>query len=118
MSNYQYINLEYLYDMSDGENDFVIEMISDYKKKVPGYINDLQRAMIDGSMEEVKFFAHKLKSSFQFMGVKELVDIAGGIEHRVREEKEFDLIPGEINRIGPLFEIVLAELDEELSKIS
>jgi HPt (histidine-containing phosphotransfer) domain-containing protein len=65
---YEHIDLSYLYEIADNETDFIKEMITDYIEKIPAQFDELCAHAKESNFERTKFIAHKLKSSFQFMG--------------------------------------------------
>lgn len=114
MNRYQYIDLDYITEMADGDVVFVIEMINDYKTKIPEYIADLNKAASDKNTDEVKFYAHKLASSFMMMGAKQLNEIAVKIEHNIKGSMAIEQLLAELRKMDELFMNVRKELDEEL----
>lgn len=115
-NKYSYINLDYLHEVADGDQEFMQDMMQEYLDKIPAYIDDLVNAGKAHNMEQVVFCAHKLKSSFQLMGVKQLATIAQQIEQYCKENSHQDEISGMIEQIPPVFEQAVAELKQELAK--
>jgi HPt (histidine-containing phosphotransfer) domain-containing protein len=114
--NYTYINLDYLNEVSDGDIDFVNEIINDYLNKVPIQFVELQAAVNAGDDDAARFIAHKMKSSFQFMGVEQLVLLAQQIENAEMDQK--DIVFNEcIGTMTPIIHIVLDELKHKLSTL-
>lgn len=113
---YTHINLAYLTAMAAGDNSFVIEMITEYKLRVPSYINELLLAVTEGNLEEVRFVAHKLSSSLQIVGAHDLVEITHKIEEMSLDDKNIlDNIVSETKKMTPLYKEVEKELNEELA---
>jgi HPt (histidine-containing phosphotransfer) domain-containing protein len=111
--NEQFTNLDYLYEVADNDLDFVREIINDYLSKVPGQFDELKKA-VDGRDEpSAKFIAHKLKSSFQFMGVQQLVELSQQMESAAEASKE-DVYTQCIGKMAPIIEAVLLELKQKL----
>lgn len=115
-SNYTHINLEYLYEVADGDADFMKEIINDYLSKVPDQFDQLLEVAAAGDNEAVKFIVHKMKSSFQFMGVQSLVDMAQQIEN-APDEVRMERFHENRGRMQPVVEEVLAELKDKLSTL-
>lgn len=70
---YQHINMEYIYEMADGEDDFSAAILSDCLSKMPGLIQDLDSAATAVNYDDIYFAAHKLKSSLEYIGITRLV---------------------------------------------
>lgn len=117
MNTYKYINLDYINDMASGDMGFIVEMINDYKEKMPQYITDLNKALAEANLEDIKFCAHKLSSSFMIMGARQLADSAARIVHCVREGSNTEIIPDEVQHINTLFVHVVSELNQELGRL-
>lgn len=118
MSRNQYIDLDYINDMADGDTGFIIEMITDYKVKVKEYIADLHDAAASKDTGQIKFYAHKLASSFMMMGAKQLNEIAVKIEHAIKDTMTMEQLRNELTRMDELFMNVVKELDHELTLLN
>ena len=117
MNKHQYIDLSYINGMADGDTAFVIEMIKDYKLIIPEYIADLDNAASDKNTDEVRFYAHKLASSFMIMGAKQLHEIAIKIEHNIKDSMTIEQLVAELKTMHEVFIKVIHELDEELNML-
>jgi HPt (histidine-containing phosphotransfer) domain-containing protein len=111
---YLHINLSYLYEIADDDIDFVKEMISDYIEKVPEQYTELKKVFSEQDFEQTRFIAHKIKSSFQFMGARQLIELAYSIEQR-SQTSDTETITQNLNVMEPLVEQVLDELRHQLS---
>lgn len=114
---YTYIDLSYLYEIGDGETEFIREMLSDYIEKLPAQFAGLQQAVADQNFEQAHFDAHKVKSSFQFVGVKQLVDLAANIE-KVSKTADAPSISNDLALMEPIVGFMLDELKHHLSVLS
>lgn len=115
-TGYIHINLEYLYEIADNEIDFVKEIISDYLAKVPAQFTDLEKAVASEDIEATKFIAHKLKSSFQFMGVQTLVDLSNQME-KAEGGAAAEVYRQNMELMSPIVESVLTELTHKLETL-
>ncbi|MES2558520.1 MAG: Hpt domain-containing protein [Bacteroidota bacterium] len=111
---YTHIDLSYLYEIADDDSDFVKEMITDYIQKVPEHFSELLMASKEQNFEQTHFIAHKIKSSFQFMGVTQLVDLASNIE-QISETKDAQTIARNLATMEPVVDKVISELRHQLS---
>jgi HPt (histidine-containing phosphotransfer) domain-containing protein len=118
MNRYQYINLDYINEMADGDRAFLVEMINDYIRTIPAYIEDLSQASGSGNREDIGFFAHKLASSFQMMGAKQLNDIALWIQQRIKSGLHIEELPSQMEKMHELFGNVVNELQHELHQLT
>lgn len=114
---YQYINLEYLNELSEGNNEFKKDMISTFLERVPFYIDEFKELRLSKNWQSLQFFAHKAKSTFQLMGIQKLADDAALIELYCKEgirEKEIEKL---MNEMAPYFISVVKEMKRAMSEI-
>jgi HPt (histidine-containing phosphotransfer) domain-containing protein len=111
-------NLEHLYDLASGDKDFIKEMIEYYLSQVPVIKQDLLRYRDQQDWFNLGEIAHKAKSSFKFMGITQLTELAKEIEDICRERPDEKRIHELIKRIQELMVPSSDELRIELSKIA
>lgn len=78
--NYKFINLEYINEIADGENEFIVEIITKYIETVGPTVKKMADAVNANDAENAAFYAHKLKGSFGFVGCEDLANSASHIE--------------------------------------
>ena len=110
--------MTYLREMSGGDNQFIIEMITDCKDKLPSYIKELTNAMDKVNIDDVRFFSHKLHSSFHIVGSIELTSLTSLIEQMAKAQESTNRIALEVSKVLPIFNQVVLELDEELTSLN
>lgn len=101
--------------MAANDKAFIVEMINEYKVRVPAYINELCTAVDNKDLEEVRFVAHKLSSSLQIVGAHELVDITHKIEQMSLNNESPINLSVEAQKMLPLYKDVETELNKELA---
>lgn len=112
MSNYQHINLEYLHKMASGDVDFMKELLTDYLEKEPHNFQLLTNAYQAVNFVDMKYYAHKLRSSVQMVGAKKLLEKLERIEHLAAEEDASLAL--EFDDIATINAQVILELKQEL----
>lgn len=65
------VDLSYLREMSGNSQEFEREMISLFLDQVPAELAGMEQAILQPDYESVGTIAHKLKSSYSMMGVRE-----------------------------------------------
>ena len=118
MGEYKCINMSYLREMSSGDKDFVIDMVSDWLIKSPNYILDLTSAIDSENKDEIRFFQHKLHSSFQIIGALDLAKICAKIEDLALNDADLALILDNASKINPIYKDVVIELNQELKQLN
>jgi HPt (histidine-containing phosphotransfer) domain-containing protein len=111
------INLDHLYDLASGDNDFIREMIEYYLSQVPVIGENLRKYQAQKNWFELGEVAHKAKSSFKFMGIQLLTDDAKELEDICRELPDENRIKYLLLNIEMLMISSASELREELSKL-
>ncbi len=66
------VDLSYLKEMSGGNNDLVLEMISIFKTQVDEFAGDMDQLLAEKKYDLLGKLAHKAKSSVSIMGLNEL----------------------------------------------
>ena len=67
-------NLDYLLDLSKGNNHFVREMIETFLIENPKEIEQLENAIKQKDFEMIKQAAHLLQSSIAFVGLNKVIE--------------------------------------------
>lgn len=67
-NKYQYIDLEYIYDLADGDSDFAAEILTGCIETIGPNMKKLAEAVKTNDEEAALFLTHKLKGSFRFVG--------------------------------------------------
>jgi HPt (histidine-containing phosphotransfer) domain-containing protein len=84
--NNEPLDLSYLREMSGDSVEFIVEMIDVFKEQTPGYIADLEAAMIAKDWQRVSNCAHKIKPTFAYLGREDAKDHMRGMEIASREQ--------------------------------
>ncbi len=84
------INLSYLKEISNGNNEFIIELIDMFFEQIPEYQNLLQTFYYNKDWLNVGRIAHKAKSSILMMGLNELASKLKRLEENAKESKNIN----------------------------
>ncbi len=86
MSNkLKHINLEYLNEISDGNTDFIIDLIDLFFMQIPEYQISLSALHDKKDWINLGKLAHKAKSAILMVGMKELADDLKKLEENAKE---------------------------------
>lgn len=91
------INLDYLIQLSKGNNTFVKEMIEIFLTENPEEIRSLESGINDKNYALIKAAAHKMKSTIPFVGLDAIIG------DDLSEIEKLCLENGNIQRITELF---------------
>ena len=111
---YQYVNYDFICDMADGDEAFILELINEYNSSITTSVEELKNAIELKNWAGVKFYAHKLKGTFKFIGADATAEIMSMLEG-VAETGDVDsTAPHLLNRLMQQ----LAKIDGDLSRIA
>ena len=116
-NTYQYINLELIYDMADGEDEFVVEIINDYFSSTANSLDHLQKAIHSEDQSNILFFAHKLKGTLKFIGADAIAEIMARIEQHCNGGFDSSKIANLFHQAAQQLSKVEAELNEVVNSI-
>ena len=80
------INLNYLKQIAEGNEAFVIEMIEMFLNKTPEAITEMYEHFKNKNWDEFRKVAHRIKPSFGYMGMSEIQNALSKVE--LMNEKE------------------------------
>jgi HPt (histidine-containing phosphotransfer) domain-containing protein len=81
------IDLSYLREMSGGNKELVLEMISIFKSQVIEFGQNMDQLLVNKQYELLGKLAHKAKSSVSIMGMEKLAGQLKDLENFTREGK-------------------------------
>jgi len=73
-NSYQYINLNYIKDVSAGNKKYEVAVTQKFLNAVPLALEELQHTLNEGNIEKMKRVAHNLKTTISVMGLNELLN--------------------------------------------
>jgi len=115
-TNNKHIDLEYLKQIANGSDEFILQMITVFTEEIPGEVENLQNHLKNKDWNALRATAHKMKPSYSFMGVKELEEMVHSVEEFSSSESHMEELPGLVSNIQSITNEVIAELHEEKKK--
>lgn len=115
-NTYQYINLDYLHLMTDGDDEMkvmMIEMLFDEPVEEMEKMIELEK---EKNWNELKAVSHKMKSTLAFVGCEPLTNANKEIEQIAINQDKLERLPELLANVKDLFTKALAELRIELNK--
>ena len=117
MGDYKHIDMTYLNDLAMGSNDFMIEMLESFTKTTPESIKTMKESIASADWKTIGGLAHKLKTSYSFMGMDNMVTLSKTLQNFGLEGDNVDKIPGMINEMHEEYIKAEVELLLELDKL-
>lgn len=84
------IDLSYLREMSGGNKELVVEMISIFNSQVVEFGESMDQLLSSGQFELLGKLAHKAKSSVSILGLEDLAQQLKNLENSAREGKNIE----------------------------
>lgn len=111
------VDLTYLKEIAMGSSEFMLDMIESFKSKTPDELVKMKNAHSNEDYETMGKIAHKLKSSFSFMGMSETASSCKELQNMGLKAENVDQMPDKINNIESAFESALVDLNDEIKNI-
>jgi signal transduction histidine kinase/DNA-binding response OmpR family regulator len=112
----RFTDMHFLRELSDDNEQFYKDFLIMFLTNTPIAINAIKNAFVNDDWENLKLAAHKVKPSFNYVGLKELNALAAKIESQAKE-KNPENIPAMITRIEEVMAYAIKELESELNTI-
>ncbi|MCK4664375.1 MAG: tetratricopeptide repeat protein [Bacteroidales bacterium] len=109
------INLSFLKKIYKNNNEKIIKMIKIYLKNIPDQLSELKNMYNENNFSGMKIIAHSLKTSFNYIGMKENRELMKKIEEQDISETSFNEI---IEKIDKNWEQAKIELNKIIQEIS
>lgn len=100
------LSLDFLYEMAEGDKEFVIDILEIFTEDAPLTLDSIQESMKEGDLNAVKIAIHKLKSSIKILGLESLVSLAQNLEDEAGE-----------NNISSDFDLKVQKLDKSVQDL-
>ncbi|HJZ41457.1 MAG TPA: Hpt domain-containing protein [Bacteroidales bacterium] len=107
-------DLSYLREMSGGNRELILEMITIFKDQVVEFADEMDAHLRNKEYELLGKLAHKAKSSVSIMGLTNLADSLKSLENDAREGKKPEGYP----LIVDLFKKETGEAIKELNVVT
>lgn len=104
------INLKYLEQVSQGDRAFIEQMVQTIREALPRSGQDLKNAQKEKATEVVLRILHRLKPSFDMLGLTDLRTEAQLLEEHIANGKDFSEIEHRLVRFSGVLENLAAEL--------
>ncbi|MBK9638778.1 MAG: Hpt domain-containing protein, partial [Bacteroidetes bacterium] len=111
------IDLTFLKEISDNNDDFFVEFIQMFLANTPKSISEIENAIPDQNFEVIRQAAHKAKPSFNYVGLKECSSLAAKIEEMAKKNENMAIIIENINKIKVICNDAYPQLENEIKSI-
>jgi len=108
------IDLSYLNEVSDGDQDFEIDLMNTFISQSPILMDRLTLLLKKKKYQEMTPVAHKFKSTLTVFGIYPIYEKILKVETDTRSEINLEGLPELLDEIKALVEEAIAELQKEL----
>lgn len=112
-----YINLDYLWTITDGEKTIIRTILEMFIVQVPEFIENLNRFHQAGDYDALGKEAHKAKSSLQIMGMTDLENEMKILIKKTIAGTDVESYPEHIRNFETQCNGALTEIQTALSKL-
>lgn len=114
-----YLNLSYLEEITDGDPEVMIEMIQLFLEQTPPQLENIRKSIEEGDHKVARTDAHRIKPTFQYVGLMDLKEVMEEIEDRLTEEPdENEEILNMLERVEAGFKEVIPQLENRKKILS
>ncbi len=106
----QYTNLGYLEEISANNREFIRDMVKLFLRQTPGFIEGLKTACQNAQWGDIRYLAHKMKSTIATVGIAELEPIMNQVETFAAQESNL----AEVTQLAQYVEDVCTRAYDEL----
>lgn len=117
MGNNTVIDLDYLNDLSMGDDTLVIEMIELFLDSSPEVIHNLRRHHKEENWKSLSGEAHKFKTTLSYMGMNQVKMIVEEIEEKAKQQEKDEETEEKIDRIEEMCKQAYGELNQKLNDL-
>jgi CheY-like chemotaxis protein len=110
--HYQYVNLEYLHELSGNDAGFEQEMMLQFCNQVATELSALQTAVAAADFQNIKSIAHSLKSTMGYMGLHEMVNPHLTAIEQAAREAQTDPIAEPLQKVAHIATETVREVNE------
>jgi signal transduction histidine kinase/DNA-binding NtrC family response regulator len=110
-------DLDYLRQMSDGNEDFFREFITLFLQNAPVSLNEIEEGINSCNWEKIRQAAHKLKPSLSYVGMKEIHAKTARVEELAKTQSGLDEIKSLASEIRLACSEAFIELEKEIKTI-
>lgn len=115
--NESLIDLEYLNQLSEGDDDFSISMLSYFIDNTPTVLREMKQFYDEKDWKNLRNVAHKFKPQLTFMGIKSIFNEVETIEQNAASVVNLTDIPPLIDKCEKVCMEAMNEIRMELEKL-
>lgn len=112
------LDLSYLEEVTGGSSEMIVEMLQLFVNDTPDQLSNLERNVKDGDWDAVRAEAHKLKPTFQYVGMDDTHMLVAEVETKARNREQTERIPELIDSIKRNFNEAVSSFESKIKELS
>jgi len=108
------INLNYLKQIADGNDEFIIEMIEMFLNKTPEALAEMKTSYQEKNWDSLRQIAHRIKPSFAYIGLPGTQKTLAEIEKLSEEANNPEKVDELMTEVSYACESAFSQLEQEL----
>jgi HPt (histidine-containing phosphotransfer) domain-containing protein len=108
-----FYDLEYLVEISAGDEAFIRDMLNEFIENTPKVIDELNSLSDSKNWESLYYVAHKFAPTFDFVGAHQIKNEIITLEKNVKELKNLNDIPTLLFNIKTFSNNIILELKKD-----
>jgi PAS domain S-box-containing protein len=113
----EHINLEFLNSVTEEDEELKVRMLRIMLDETPLELNQLETMCAEQNWDGVRAVAHKMKSTMQFLGLHDTLEVIKFIELSARERSNLSILPDKVDLVKEVCIQCLEQLKQEIDKI-
>jgi len=112
------IDLSYLRELSGDDNEFIADILSTFLEENPKDLASTQEAMDNKDIPQIGKLAHKMKSSFQMLGIEDARALAFQIEQSAKSDAtSFEEISNWATNLIQMAQAIYPEVESQIATL-
>lgn len=112
------LDLTYLEEVTGGSSEMIVEMLEIFLSDTPDQLLSIERNVENEDWENVRAEAHKLKPTFQYVGLSESHMLIAEVETKARNKEELETISRLVESVKSNFNQVQSSIKNKIEELS
>lgn len=110
-------DFSYLENLTSGDNDMMLELMELFVTNTPTEIRNLQNAVQEKNKAETENISHKIRSSFNIIGLASIAEELLKIETLEKNEESWNTISNKLRNIKPEIDSAFKNVTEKINSL-
>ncbi|MFY0698358.1 MAG: Hpt domain-containing protein [Balneola sp.] len=112
------LDLSYLEEVTGGSSEMIVEMLQLFVNDTPDQLSNIEQNVKEGDWDAVRAEAHKLKPTFQYVGMDDTHMLVAELETKARNREQIERMPELVDSIKRNFNEALTSFEIKIKELS